>query len=93
MTNRAYIIIAQDTSSKKKYTIVSLMSNNTKLPNIKNNNIYNFKLSRYFEMDLLLDFGRFFVVELDGYIIAIPSGNCMNIYLTPNLLGLGYNNF
>lgn len=93
MTNRAYIIVAQDTSTKKHYTLVSLKSNDSTLPKIKKNNIYTIGISKYFECDLMLDFDRFFIVELASYIIAIPSGHFMNIYITPNLRGLGFNSF
>lgn len=90
-TNKAYIILVQDTVSKQYYTIVSLKSNNKTSIKIREGASYCFSLKKYFEHDYVIQLGLRLSVYIEGVLINIPMGYySTNIYTTENLKGIYY---
>lgn len=90
-TNKAYIILVQDTVSKYFYTVVSLKSNDKTTLKIRKGEFYNFSLKKYYEYDSFIELGLKLSVYIDGILIDIPmSRYTANIYTTTNLKGIYY---
>ena len=90
-TNKAYIILIQDTLSKRCLTIVSLKSDSISVIKIKKGNTYTFYLEKYFNIDYIIAIGVKQSIRLNGILINIPFGPyTSNIYTTKNLKGLFY---
>lgn len=92
-TNKAYIILVQDTVSKDFYTVVSLKSNDKTTLKIKKGEFFNFSINRYYKNDYFIKLGLKLSIYIDETLINIPmSEYTTNIYTTTNLKGLYYHN-
>ncbi len=90
-TNKAYIILAQDTLSKHYFTIVSLKTKRENAEKIREGEIYNFSLKKYYEYDSFIELGLKLSIYIDGVLINIPMCRyTSNIYTTTNLKGIYY---
>jgi hypothetical protein len=90
-TNKAYIILIQDTASKQYYTIITVKTSPKTSEKIKKGEAYHFSLTRYFEHDYIIHLGVKLNVVIDGLVINIPMNNYTgNIYTTANLTGIYY---
>lgn len=87
-TNKADLIIVQDTLSKCYYTVVSLRTKCNTSIKIKKGKFYSFHLKKYFEFDSI-ELGTKLSIHIDGFVIHIPmSRYTPNIYTTTNLKGI-----
>ncbi len=90
-TNKAYIILVQDTLSKQYCTIVSLKTKCKNAEKIRIGGIYNFSLKKYYKYDSFIELGLKLSIYIDGVLINIPmSRYTSNLYTTTNLKGIYY---
>jgi hypothetical protein len=88
-TNKAYIILVQDTLSKQYCTIVSLKTKCKNAEKIRKGEIYNFSLKKYYKYDSFIELGLKLSIYIDGVLINIPmSRYTSNLYTTTNLKGI-----
>ena len=71
-TNKAYIILLEDTSSKICYTILRLKTNCKSSLKIRKEEFYSFSLKKYYEYDSVIELGLKLSTHIDGVVVNIP---------------------
>lgn len=90
-TNKAYIVLAQDTLSKLYFTIVTLKSKNKCNARIKEGDVKSLNLKKYFENNYVIQYGLKLSVVINGTLVNIPfDWYTYNIFTTRNFSGLCY---
>lgn len=90
-TSKAYIILAQDTITKKKYSIVSIKRKCKKATKITIGECYQLSLKNYYDTDQVIQLGLKLSVYIEGVLINIPVNfQTSNIYTSEQLIGIYY---
>ena len=93
-TNKAFIILLQDTVTGRYYNVVSLKEKRSKyktLEKIKVNKVYSFKLNNYHGCYFVPDVGVFDSLNIKGVRIDIPGRSDVgNVNTSSSLVGIYY---
>lgn len=87
-TNKAYIILVQDSEDKQFFTIVSLKAKCKTCLRLKRGRTYNLLLEKYYKYDSFIKIGLKSSVFIDNVWIHIPMNNYTgNIYISSSIKG------
>lgn len=84
-----YVITLKNVETGGFYDVVTNESKSIKGEKIKEGRIYEIKLEKFFEEDIVPRIGKIFTVTIDDIMIRVVSKSwTANVYLSPDLRGL-----